>query len=146
MLLDPVPSRAAALMAFKPGGAAGLNLYFRALRDGKQSDPNWQVWAHLVDPVTEQTVAQLDVKPLTGRLKDYPRVSQQPHPVSAWHQGELLAGVYNFALPAGIKPGTYRLDAGMWVPPSGPGARITYDKPATGLPGDHVALGEIEVK
>jgi hypothetical protein len=154
VLLDPaaspVPGSAnsgsEASGAFKAGEAVGLNLYYRALRDGRQSDPNWQVWVHLVDPASGQTVAQVDVQPLTGQLKAYPRVVQQPRPVPRWHQGEFLAGIYNFNLPPNLKPGTYRLDTGMWVPPSGPGARITYDPPAAGLPEDRVALGEIEVK
>jgi hypothetical protein len=151
MLLDPppsVPSMAKPPVAatFKPGEAAGLNLYYHALRDGKKTDPNWQVWVHLVDPASGKTVAQVDVQPLTGRLKAYPGISQQPHPVSQWHQGELLAGIYNFNLPPDLKAGTYRLDTGMWIPPNGPGAGITYNPPDANLPRDHVVLGEITVK
>ena len=127
---------------FKPGEAVGLNLYYRALRDGKPTDPNWQVWIHLIDPASGSTVAQLDVRPLVGQLRDYPGVSQQSHPVSRWHGGEWLAGVYNIGLPAGLRPGTYRLDTGMWVPPNGPGAQIRVGGQAT----DHVTLGNIVVK
>jgi 4-amino-4-deoxy-L-arabinose transferase-like glycosyltransferase len=125
---------------YKPGQAVGLNVYYRALRDGAATDPNWQVWVHLVDPATGGTVAQVDTAPLTGMLRAYPGVTQQPHPVSQWHQGELLSGVYNFSLPAGMPAGRYRLETGMWVPPNGPGARIT-DSPTP----DRIVLGDVEV-
>src|SRR5436190_17542339 len=123
---------------FKAGEAVGLNLYYRALRDGKATDPNWQVWIHLVDPASGDTVAQLDVPPLTSQLQNYPDVMRQPHPVPQWHEGELLAGVYNFNLPPTLKPGTYHLETGMWIPPNGPGAKTST--------GDRITLGEIEVK
>jgi hypothetical protein len=127
--------------AYTPGQAIGLNMYYRAVRDGRPTDPNWQVWVHLVDPATETTVAQVDVQPLAGMLKQYPIINREPHPVRDWHQGELVAGIYNFALPANMEPGKYRLETGMWVPPSGPGATIRLET-AT----DRVVLGEIEVR
>lgn len=127
---------------FSPGEAVGLNIYYRALRDGSPSDPNWQVWIHLVDPATGKTEAQVDVQPLSGMLKQYPIINREPHPVKEWHQGELLAGIYNFSLPANLKPGKYRLETGMWVPPNGPGATIAQG----GTPTDRVVLAEVEVR
>lgn len=135
--------------AYKAGQAVGLNMYYRALRDGRPTDPNWQVWVHLVDPATGNTVAQLDVAPLSGQWKQYPGITQQPHPVGEWHKGELVGGIYNFALPAGLKPGKYRLDTGMWVPPNGPGAAVSYGtglSPGPDAPTDRVVLGEINVR
>lgn len=134
---------------YKAGQAVGLNIYYRALRDGKPTDPNWQVWVHLVDLANGNTVAQLDVPPLSGMLKQYPGITQQPHPVKEWHEGELLAGIYNFALPANLKPGKYRLETGMWVPPNGPGAKVIHgpeDKAPPDAPTDRVVLGEIEIR
>lgn len=138
--------------AFAPGQAIGLNMYYRAARDGSPTDPPWQVWVHLVDPATGATVAQVDVPPLAGMLKQYPIINLERHPVSDWHQGELVAGIYNFPLPADLKPGKYRLETGMWVPPNGPGAAVRSqaeaaptEGQATVLP-DRVVLAEIEVR
>ncbi len=128
---------------FQAGRAIGLNMYYRALRDGRPADPGWQVWLHLVDPATGQTVAQLDVQPFAGMLKQYPIINREPHPVREWHQGELLAGIYNFPLPPNLEPGTYRLETGMWVPPNGPGASVRLQ---TGETTDRVVLADIEVR
>lgn len=152
VLLDPASKTQTgagdgqATETYSRGQAIGLNLYLRSRMDGHQGDPNWQVWIHLVDPATEGTVAQLDVAPLTGQMKDYPRVVQQAHPVAQWHHGEFLAGVYNLSVPPNLTPGAYRLEAGMWVPPNGPGAKMT-DKDGQGTqPPDRVVLGEINVR
>ncbi|HET9496386.1 MAG TPA: glycosyltransferase family 39 protein [Chloroflexia bacterium] len=125
------------------GGAVGLNLYYRALRDGSPYEPGWQVWVHLVDPATGATVAQVDVPPLTGLYRGYPEVRQIARPVSQWYRGEWVTGTYNLAIPEGLAPGTYRLETGMWVPPSGPSAKYT---PSGGQQAERVALGEIEVR
>jgi hypothetical protein len=135
VLLDPVSPPPPG--AYHAGQAIGLNLYYQALRDGTPSDPNWQVWIHLVDPSTNSTVAQIDVVPLAGLLRGYPGIEQIQHPVAQWHKGEWVAGVYNLALPAGLAPGTYRLETGMWVPPNGPNATISPSGP--------VVLGVIKV-
>ncbi|MDQ3928116.1 MAG: hypothetical protein M3328_03100, partial [Chloroflexota bacterium] len=126
------------------GQAIGLNMYYRALRDGRPTDPDWRVWIHLVDPATGGTVAQLDVQPLAGMLKQYPAINREPHPVREWHQGELVAGIYNFPLPPDLKPGKYRLETGMWVPPNGPGATIRLE--SANQPTDGIVLAEIEVR
>ncbi|MEO8285342.1 MAG: phospholipid carrier-dependent glycosyltransferase [Chloroflexota bacterium] len=139
--LAPVTSTAVLLDAaaatpqgdYSPGQAIGLNLYYRALRDGNAGDPGWQVWIHLVDPATGSTVAQLDVVPLTGLLRGYPDVQQIQHRVSSWHNGEWIAGSYNIPLPATLTPGTYRLETGLWVPPNGPSSAP-------------VVLGELTIK
>lgn len=128
---------------FTAGQAVGLNLYFRALREGTGADLDWYVWIHLVDPATGGTVAELNVAPLAGQLKNYPEVVQEPHPVARWHRGEMVAGVYNFDLPAGLPQGTYRLEMGMWVPPGGPGASVVGED---GGQADRVVLGQIEVR
>ncbi|MEO5953756.1 MAG: hypothetical protein ABIQ44_14935, partial [Chloroflexia bacterium] len=115
----------------------------RALRDGNAGDLDWHVWVHMVDGV-RNTVAQVDVIPLTGQLRAYPEVLHEQRPVGQWKKGEMLAGVYNFDLPAGLVPGRYRVETGMWVPPGGPGAEVRY---AEGdAPVDRVVLGEIEVR
>jgi hypothetical protein len=141
VLLDPASSLPGG--SYSPGEAIGLNLYYRAERDGTPSDPGWQVWIHLVDPATGATVAQLDAAPISGLLRNYPYVQQIFHPVSQWHRGEMVAGVYNLALPGGLAPGSYRLETGLWVPPNGPGAVFT---PPTGAASDRIVLGTIEVR
>jgi hypothetical protein len=85
-------------------------------------------------------------------LKQYPIINLERHPVAAWHQGELVAGIYNFPLPAGLKPGKYRLETGMWVPPDGPGAAVRPHTSTDGAEGqttvlpDRVVLAEVEVR
>jgi hypothetical protein len=63
--------------------------------------------------------------------------------VGTWHEGEMVAGAYNLPIPAGVPPGTYRLETGMWVPPSGPGARLTSP---TGEVLNSIVLGDVAVK
>ena len=149
ILVDPAVLTTLPNEEFRAGEAIGLNLYFRALRDGTPADSGWQVWVHLVDPATGGTVAQVDVAPLTGRLKNYPEIAQIPHPVSRWHAGEFVEGVYNLGIPAGLSPGTYRLEMGMWVPPNGPSARVTYppgrEPPTYSDPG-RILLAEIGIR
>jgi hypothetical protein len=128
---------------FTAGQAVGLNMYYHALRDGNAGDLDWHVWVHLVDGAGN-TVAQVDVLPLTGQLRAYPEVLHEPRAVKDWKKGEMLAGVYNFDLPAGLPPGKYSIETGMWVPPGGPGANMRY--PDGSGPGDRVVLGEIEVR
>jgi hypothetical protein len=143
------PAKGSETGTFKAGEAVGLNLYYRALRDGTPADPDWRVWVHMVDAETGETVAQVDAQPLTGQLRSYPEVAHQMWPVSQWHRGEMLAGVYNFNLQATLRAGRYRLETGMWVPPSGPAAEVTYSTEGedTGeMPRDRVVLGEIEVR
>jgi hypothetical protein len=136
------PGTVPSVDTFRAGQAVGLNMYYRATRNGKPDDYDWQVWVHLVDLATGNTVAQVDVQPLAGMLKQYPIINREPHAVRRWHQGELLAGVYNFALPADLKPGKYRLETGMWVPPGGPGATVTVDKPPR--PADGKTKGQFD--
>jgi 4-amino-4-deoxy-L-arabinose transferase-like glycosyltransferase len=130
VLLDP--GDPASGSEYEAGGAIGLNLYYRAARDGRSEDPGWQVWIHLVDPASGNTVAQLDVPPLTGQLEDYPRIVQQPHPVARWHAGELLAGVYNLGIPPGLPPGS-KPASGSRRPGPAPGSPTTrrVSHPAT---------------
>jgi hypothetical protein len=141
VLLDPAAPPSSG--EYARGEAIGLNLYYRAARDGSPYEPGWQVWVHLVDPTNGATVAQVDVQPLTGLYRGYPDVQQIPRPVSQWHRGEWVVGSYNFAIPQDLAPGTYRLETGMWVPPSGPSARYT---PSGGQQTERVVLGEIEVR
>ena len=95
------------------------------------------------NPASGATIAQVDVPPLTGLYRGYPEVRQIARPVSRWYRGEWVAGSYNLALPEGLAPGTYRLETGMWVPPSGPSAKYT---PPGGQQTERVVLGEIEVR
>lgn len=123
--------------------AVGLNIYYRALRDGNSGDLDWHVWIHMVDQLGN-TVAQVDVLPLTGQLQTYPDVLHEPRAVKDWKKGEMLAGVYNFDLPAGLPTGKYKIETGMWVPPSGPGAQLGV--PDIEGPQNSIVLGIISVR
>ena len=103
-----------------------------------------QVWLHLVDLTTGDRVAQLYVQPLAGMLKQYPNINREPPPVREWHQGELVSGIYSFALPANLKPGKYALLTAMWVRPNGPGANMRLETTTAGTNG--VALEILEVR
>jgi hypothetical protein len=95
---------------YHPGAAIGLNLYWRALRDGAAVPGNWTVAVHLVDGAGA-TVAQVDVPPISnGRLR----------PAREWRAGEFLAGTYNVPLPPTLPPGTYHLTVILYDAPNGP--------------------------
>lgn len=99
---------------YRPGAAAGVNLYWRALPGSAALPGTWTVALHLLD-AAGRTVAQVDVQPISsGRLR----------PAREWYPGEFLAGAYNISLPATLPPGPYRLTLALYDAPAGPALRV----------------------
>jgi hypothetical protein len=117
---------------YHPGAALGLNLYWRALRDGAHAPGNWTVAVHL-SSAEGAVVAQVDVQPISsGHLR----------PVRDWFAGEFLAGTYNVPLPPTLPPGSYRLSVALYDAPTGPPLPVTT---GPGPPTSDLNLGTIIV-
>jgi 4-amino-4-deoxy-L-arabinose transferase-like glycosyltransferase len=133
----PVPTRE----GYVPGGAVGLNLYWRALKDGSMFQPqshNWTVAVHLVNDRGD-IVSQVDVVPLSnGRMR----------PVHEWYESEFLAGSYNLALPPELPPGTYTIRLALYDQTNGASLPVTtsgLDGSMHNPSGAFVELGRIVV-
>ncbi|MDV7390950.1 hypothetical protein RZS08_06345, partial [Arthrospira platensis SPKY1] len=83
---------------------------------------DYQVFAHLRQPETGAIVAQADGPPVDGW-----------YPTSWWEPGELVPDVREFALPADLAPGAYRLVVGL------------YDLAGGARPIPEIELGWVEV-
>ncbi len=129
---DPATGPAPAA-AYRPGAAAGIRLYWRALPGAATTPGNWTVALHLLN-TGGATVAQVDVVPISsGRLR----------PVGAWYPHEFLAGSYDLPLPPTLAPGTYHLTLALYDAPSGPGLPV---QPAGGgAPLPALDLGALQV-
>lgn len=81
------------------GQALQINLYWRPLA---RMDADYAIFLHLLD-AQGQTVAQRDT---VIRAADYP--------TSRWQPGELAVDVADLPIPAGLAPGEYRLEMGVY--------------------------------
>jgi len=105
---------------YHPGGAIGLNLYWRALPGSAGTPGHWTIALHLLD-AAGATVAQIDVQPISnGRLR----------PLADWYPQEFLAGAYNIPLPPTLAPGAYHLTLALYDAPTGPS--LTVQAPGGG--------------
>jgi hypothetical protein len=86
-----------------PGVELEVRLYWEARRRPKA---DYVVFVHLLDG-DGQLVANHDGPPRDGR-----------HPSTTWIPGEIVIDVHRVALAPETPPGTYRLQAGMYVWPS----------------------------
>jgi hypothetical protein len=82
----------------RPGEEVALPLYWQAKRDVKG---DYGLLLHLRDETDEFVLGE--VSRLTG----------DAYPTTGWRKGEIVRGWYDFALPADILPGEYRLVAEM---------------------------------
>jgi 4-amino-4-deoxy-L-arabinose transferase-like glycosyltransferase len=118
--------------AYRPGAAAGVTLYWRALPGAATTPGNWTVALHLNDR-TGKTVAQVDVQPISsGHIR----------PVSDWYANEFLVGAYNIPLPPTLAPGAYNLTLALYNAPTGPGLPVEQTGQA---PAPVLDLGTIQV-
>lgn len=103
-----------------PGSGVPITLTWAAAQPAPM---DYQVFAHLVNPATGETVAQADGAPLEGW-----------YPTSWWGVGELVRDQRTFWLPADLPPGTYRLEVGL------------YDLGSGARPMPAIDLGVVEVR
>jgi hypothetical protein len=77
-------------------------------------------------------VAQQDGEPADGRM-----------PTVLWRPGETVRDVARVDIPADLRPGSYRLLAGMYLPSTG--ARLSVAVSSLGRQSDAIELGQIEI-
>jgi hypothetical protein len=68
----------------------------------------YKVFVHVLDPGRQQVVAQRDAEPQDGKA-----------PTTGWLVGEALDDSYEIQLPAGLPPGAYPIEVGVYDPRSG---------------------------
>jgi hypothetical protein len=83
-----------------------LDFYWQGLSEMEQP---YTIFFHVVD-ADGQIVAQTDHAPgVRGK-----------HPTTGWLPGEIVLDPIDLPLPVDIKPGSYALHVGMYLPPTGP--------------------------
>jgi len=111
-----------------PGGRLPVTLYWRALAT---IPANYQVFTHL--ETASGPAAQADGVPVCWAL-----------PTNAWRPGQLIADQHAIALPPEIKPGSYPLVIGLYLPDTF--ARLDMLDAAGNPAGNSLTLANIEIK
>jgi hypothetical protein len=115
----------------KAGEAVTLTLYWQSLV--RMAD-DYKVFVHLVGPGTDERIAaQSDKAPLDGLW-----------PTWAWEPGYPVRDEYRLELPAGLPPGTYEMQAGLYRP--GDGWRVPVQGPVDLVKDSAMVLGLIDIR
>ncbi|MBC7223362.1 MAG: hypothetical protein H5T59_03665 [Anaerolineae bacterium] len=121
--LEPAPAR--------PGQSLYVTLYWQAL--GPVSE-DYTVFTHLLGPFNPETGGPVwaghDGQPLAGS-----------YPTSRWAGGEWVLDQHEIPLPSDLPPGTYQLEAGMYLLATG--ERLPVE--VGGAQDNRVLLGEVQV-
>jgi hypothetical protein len=72
-------------------------------RDGRPMPEAYKVFVHVLDPAGQQVLAQRDAEPQDGKA-----------PTTSWVSGEVLDDAYAVEVPAGMAPGTYPIEVGVY--------------------------------
>ncbi len=113
----------------KPGQTLRLTLYWRAQNS---LDASYKVFTHLIDG-HDQVIGQQDSIPAGG-----------DRPTTSWLPGEVITDPYLIDVPAGISPGKYWIEIGLYEETSG--ARLpTFDANGASL-GERIVIASIEVR
>jgi len=121
---DPLPAR--------PGDTVHLRLRWQSLAPAEES---YTVFVHLIDAANRPLVA-LDYTPLGGSAPTHLWIPK-------WLPGQRLTDPYRLVLPAGLPPGEYYIEVGLYEMV---GQRRLHMADAAGnLIGDRLILGPIEV-
>jgi hypothetical protein len=107
----------------KPGDMLRVTLYWQALTE---TEINYTVFVQVLN-VDWQVVAQRDLQPLAGSA-----------PTNTWLAGEYLTDPYQLNLPAAMRPGSYRVIAGLYDARTGQRLPVSSG-------GDFVDLGAVTV-
>ena len=113
--------------SFRPGDTLSISLRWQALAT---IPDHYVVFVHLISP-GGNLVAQQDTEPSP--------------PTNTWTIDTALWNSYEFTIPAGTRPGTYQVRAGMY-PLGQPGNRLqVFDPGETTAESNSVLLAEIEI-
>ena len=99
-------------VALLPNRRVALTLYWRALEPAQTS---YKVFVHLIAD-DNSLLAQNDSEPAVGL-----------RPTTSWAAGEYVKDEHIINLTSQVKPGTYRLEVGLYDPTSGERLSITKD-------------------
>ena len=105
------------------GSSLPVILYWQALA---KPTHDYTVFVHLLD-ADDKVVAQIDAEPRGGT-----------YPTTVWDVGEIIRDDYLMKLPADLRPGTYRIELGLYEYPSL--ARLPVRDASGKVLGDHWAL------
>ena len=105
-----------------------MTLYWQATAP---LDADLKTFVHLRDE-GNGTVAQVDAAPLLGF-----------YPTTAWQPGEILNDTQRLALPDDLKPGKYRIVAGLYDAKTG--QRLSVLDAAGKPAGNEVGIATVEV-
>jgi hypothetical protein len=96
--------------AIEPGTVSGSQTVTVKLRwrSAAAMPSAYKVFVHVLDPAGQQVVAQHDAEPQAGKA-----------PTTGWLPGEVLEDSYEVQLPAGLAPGTYPIEVGVYDPRGG---------------------------
>jgi hypothetical protein len=72
-------------------------------RDGGPLPVAYKVFVHVLDPGGQQVLAQRDAEPQDGKA-----------PTTSWVSGEVLDDAYAVDVPAGMAPGSYPIEVGVY--------------------------------
>ena len=79
-----------------------MTLYWRAASTIGEA---YTVFTHVIEPAGVQIWGQLDSQPAGGH-----------RPTSGWQVGEIIEDEYLIPLAADIRPGTYWVEVGLYLP------------------------------
>ena len=113
---------------FRPGDNIHLTLFWQALQP---IDASYIVFSHLTGR-DGKTWGQKDNPPAAGF-----------YPTNAWSAGEIVRDQYDIQISPEAPPGTYTLEAGMYLPATG--ARLPVAMPGNGPEDDKVKLETIQI-
>ena len=110
----------------KPGQPLALTLYWQAVGS---VPADYKTFVHVLDD-QEALRGQSDSAPVAGT-----------RPTSGWLPGEVISDTINVPLAPDLKPGTYRLELGMYQPLTGQRLPV-LDQAGQRLPGDRLLLDQ----
>lgn len=126
------PWPAAEALAVQPGDTINLVLEWESLAAAEES---YTVFVHLIDAQNVPHVA-LDYTPLGGSAPTHLWIPK-------WLPGQRLLDPYRLPIPAGLPPGMYAIEVGLYEMVSG--RRLHISDAAGNLNGDRFILGTVQV-
>ena len=116
----------------EPGDAIQLTLEWQSLAPAEES---YTVFVHLIDAANQPIVA-LDYTPLGGSTPTHLWIPK-------WLPGQQMLDPYRLEIPAGLPPGTYFIEVGLYEMTGG--RRLHMADEDGNLIGDRYILGPIQV-